>query len=356
MSRGRTYQRQRRVHDLAISDDGRLLAAVLGGDCYSVSVWWEPGRDGANAICSRCTCPVGANGCKHAVAVVSAYLKLLAQETPIPAADPDDSRWVSLASNDRETGVDEIGDKSPEENLAGLRDQLSSRNAADEKIRRYIDAKNREELAEMVLSLTKRFPDLREEFREQIALRQGDVERLVAQVRQEVRRVTSEAGWRNKWTGEGHTPDYSRVKHRLERMVELGHPDAVPQLGQEIIARGMEQIGQSDDEGETASEFAKLLPVVFKAAAESSLSPTRKLLFAIDALLQDEYGLMEGDDAELLLNRQFEVDSNSRRHSVALPQSPAAHRDPGPAGLQTDPSSANGATLNLSLPGARARH
>ena len=49
-----------------------------------------------------------------------------------------------------------------------------------------------------------------------------------------------------------------------------------------------------------------MLPVVLKAAAESSLSPTRKLLFAIDALLQDDYSLMESDDAELLLNRQFD--------------------------------------------------
>ena len=252
LSRGRTYQRQGRVYDLAVSDDGRLLATVLGADRYSVSVWWEPDRNGANALSSRCICPVGANGCKHAVAVVAAYLKLLAQETPIPAADPDDPRWASLASNDWETGVDEIGHKSQEEDLAALRGQLSSRNAGDEKIRRYIEAKSREELAEMVWSLTKRFPDLREEFREQIALRQGDVERLVAQVRQELRRVTSETGWRNKWTGEGHTPDYTRLKHRLKRMVELGHPDAVLQLGQEIIARGMEQIGQSDDEGETA--------------------------------------------------------------------------------------------------------
>ena len=78
-------------------------------------------------------------------------------------------------------------------------------------------------------------------------------------------------------------------------MVELGHPDAVLQPGQEIIARGMQQIGQSDDEGETASEFAEFLPVVFKAAAESSLSRARKLLFAIDVLLQEDYSLMGSD-------------------------------------------------------------
>jgi uncharacterized Zn finger protein len=306
MSRGRTYQRQGRVHDLAVTDEGRLLATVLGGDRYSVSVWWEPGKNRVNSLRSVCTCPVGANGCKHAVAVVSAYLELLAQEAPVPATAPDDPRWASLASDNSETAGDEIGADSEEEELAGRRDQRSTRTAGDERIWRHIEAKSREELAELVWSLTKRFPELREEFRERIALGEGDAERLAAQTRQELRRVTSEAGWRNNWTGEGHTPDYSRLKHRWERVIELGHPDAVVQLGQELIARGTEQIGQSDDEGETASAFADCVPVIFKAVAESSLPPVTKLLFAIDALLQDDYGVMESDNAEVLLNRQFD--------------------------------------------------
>jgi hypothetical protein len=33
------------------------------------------------------------------------------------------------------------------------------------------------------------------------------------------------------------------VKHRLERLLELGHPDAVVRLGTEIMTLGNEQIG-----------------------------------------------------------------------------------------------------------------
>lgn len=50
MTRGRAYQRGGRVHDLAISADGRLLATVSGGRRYATQVWWE-----ADALRSRCT-------------------------------------------------------------------------------------------------------------------------------------------------------------------------------------------------------------------------------------------------------------------------------------------------------------
>jgi uncharacterized Zn finger protein len=42
VERGRAYQKQRRVHELAISEDGRLLATVTGGARYAVTVWYEP--------------------------------------------------------------------------------------------------------------------------------------------------------------------------------------------------------------------------------------------------------------------------------------------------------------------------
>ena len=44
VSRGRAYQSQRRVDDLAISEDGWLLASVNGGERYAVTVWCDPER------------------------------------------------------------------------------------------------------------------------------------------------------------------------------------------------------------------------------------------------------------------------------------------------------------------------
>jgi len=305
VDRGRTYQKQGRVHDLAISEDGWLLATVTGGARYAVTVWYESSAKKAGAIYSRCTCPVGSSSCKHAVAVVAEYLERLSASEDTPVADQDDERWELLADETSDESEDEAddhdrytGDDEEEQVYYVHRHrhpEASGRKtlkASNEKIRKHIEAKSHDELVELVWALTERFPELCEEFRDRIALGEGKVDRLVAEARKEIRRVSSEAGWVNSWTGEGQTPDYSRVKHRLERLLELGHPDAVVRLGKELMTLGNEQIGQSNDKGETAEAVGECVPVIFQAVAASTLTPAHKLLFAIDAHLRDDYGIV----------------------------------------------------------------
>jgi len=300
VTRGRAYQRGGRVRDLGISTEGKLLATVAGGRRYTTGVWWE-----ADALRSRCTCPVGWNGCKHAVAVVATYLDMLAKNAAIPIADAEDGRWEELASRVPEEPYEDLEDNDEWEDDEGqpVHRQRSGKGRAadDEKIRKHIDAKSREDLAELVWSLAQRFPDLREEFRERIALGEGDADRLISEARKELRKATSEPGWKNYWKGEGYTPDFSRLARYLDRMVELGHADAVVKLSRETMSRGMEMIGQSNDEGETATAFAECLPPLFRAVNESSLTPTQRLLFAIDADLKDEYNVIESDHLDTVL-------------------------------------------------------
>jgi uncharacterized Zn finger protein len=342
VSRGRAYQSQRRVDDLAISEDGWLLASVNGGERYAVTVWCDPERKKGGALYSRCTCPVGADGCKHAVAVVAEYLELLREEVEIPAADEDDERWAMLSGEDDEAGddVDDADDLDSDDDAVVDQPRRApssetgkrARQIADDKIRKHIDAKSREELVALLWSLTERFPELREEFRDRIALGEGNVDRLVMQARKELKSVVSQAGWRNSWTGEGHTPDYSRLKHRLERLLELGQPDSVVRLGPEIMALGMEQIGQSDDEGETAEALGECMPVIFHALAASTLAPARKLLFAIDAQLQDDYNVV-GEAANMVLEMPVEraawsevADLLAQRLKTPLQEGDSFHR------------------------------
>ena len=49
---------------------------------------------------------------------------------------------------------------------------------------------------------------------------------------------------------------------------------------------------QSNDEGETAEAVGECVPVIFQAVAASTLTPAHKLLFAIDAHLRDDYGIV----------------------------------------------------------------
>lgn len=313
VDRGRTYQKQGRVHDLAISEDGWLLATVTGGSRYAVTVWYEASAKETGAIYSRCTCPVGASGCKHAVAVVAEYLQRLSASEETPVADQDDERWELLADEtgdeDEDTEDDLYEDSEDDDDERTYyvhrhrHPESSGRRTlkpSNEKIRKHIAAKSHEELVELVWTLTERLPELREEFRDRIALGEGNVDRLVTEARKEIRCVASETGWQDHWGPGGHTPDYSRVKHRMERLLELGHADAVVRLGTELMTLGNEQIGQSNDEGETAEAVGECVPVIFQAVAVSALTPARKLLYAIDAHLRDDYGVVN-DAADAIL-------------------------------------------------------
>lgn len=344
VERGRVYQRQGRVHDLAISEDGWLLATVPGGERYAVKVWSEQSAKKGCTLYSRCTCPVGASGCKHAVAVVAEYLERLGEGAETPAANQDDERWELLADETGDADEDDVDDLELDMDSEDADDdeefyvhrhrhpaisEKTGRKATDEKIRKHIEAKNREELVALVWSLTERFPELREEFSDRIALGEGNVDRLVTETRKELRLVASEAGWRNSWTGEGQTPDYSRVKHRLERLLELGHPDAVVRLGTEIMTLGNEQIGQSNDEGETAEAVGECLPVIFEAVVASTLTPARKLLFAIDAHLRDDYGIVnDAADAVLKLTGEESAWSEVADVMAQRAKSPVKEDDP----------------------------
>lgn len=313
VDRGRAYQKQGRVHDLAISEDGWLLATVTGGARYAVTVWCEAPAMEVGAIYSRCTCPVGTSGCKHAVAVVAEYSQRLSASEDTPVADQDDERWELLADETGDEGED-IADDLDEDSEDDEDERLhyvhrhrhpeapgrKTLKASNEKIRKHIEAKSHEELVRLVWTLTERFPELREEFRDRIALGEGNVDRLVTEARKEIRRVASETGWQDHWGPGGRTPDYSRVKHRLERLLELGHPDAVVRLGTELMTLGNEQIGQSNDEGETAEAVGECVPVIFQAVAASALTPACKLLYAIDAHLRDDYGIVN-DAADSVL-------------------------------------------------------
>ncbi len=299
VSRGRSYQRGGQVKDLRISSEGELLATVVGTEYYATTV--ALGTKGkVSTLESSCTCPVGFR-CKHAVAVIADYLQAVAEKRDVPLADEDDPRWEDLEEerdDDWDEDEDEDEDSWDDDEEPPVPKARRSKAPAprqtgagnwDEKIEQHLRAKTQGELADLVWSLVRRFPEVYQEFRERITLQQGDVKKLVAEARREILKVTSESAWRDEWTGEGYTPDYSKVRHRLERLLELGHADEVVSLGRDFIADGLDQISEASDEGETSTAFAECLPVIFQALLRSSLSGPERLLFAIDAELDDDY-------------------------------------------------------------------
>jgi uncharacterized Zn finger protein len=82
-------------------------------------------------------------------------------------------------------------------------------------------------------------------------------------------------------------------------------------LGPEILDRGMAQVEQSDDDGETAMALGECLPVVFEAVARIDLPPAEKLLFAIDAHLKDDFDIV-GDATKSLFDAEHAISDWSR--------------------------------------------
>jgi uncharacterized Zn finger protein len=125
------------------------------------------------------------------------------------------------------------------------------------------------------------------------------VDKLVRALRSEIRDLTAETAWYNHWRGEGDLPDYTHLEEQLRALADQGHVDAVLRLGAELWTKGNAQVEQSDDEGETAMAIAACLEIVIEVLPQSSLSPTKQLLWVIDRMLTDEYSLL--DSAEKLL-------------------------------------------------------
>ena len=95
VSRGKSYQKNRKVQDLARTPSGGIIAWVRGTQRYVAFVEFEGGD-----LLSNCTCPYD-DTCKHAVAVVLEYLECLKKNISVPIDSTNDRRF-ELLDNDIE--------------------------------------------------------------------------------------------------------------------------------------------------------------------------------------------------------------------------------------------------------------
>ncbi|HTU23538.1 MAG TPA: hypothetical protein VMG10_36215 [Gemmataceae bacterium] len=318
LERGRSYQRSGHVRDLALSADGVLLAWVQGTERYATQAQLITESDERVRPSSRCTCPLGIDGCKHGVAVVLAYLEALKQGQAIPLADAEDRRWrrlrdIEVEEADEEDFDDEEEDWEEEERTPARRPRERSRKAAQTgrtrkskesgNVREYLEGLSAAELAAYLAQMAEHYPEVARELKNRAALSRGETGELVRQARKEIRRLTSQSAWCNAWTGEGELPDYSDLKHRFEQLLANGQADALLELGEILFEAGNQQVESSDDEGETASGIADCLTVVFQAVPASNLPDPRKLLYSIDMMMRDEYDICH--DSETMLDRPW---------------------------------------------------
>jgi uncharacterized Zn finger protein len=209
---------------------------------------------------------------------------------PIPLLDEGDE--LSLVLNG-DAAEDAPEDDSPSAPSSGSRDA---------RIARILGNKNREALLDLLVDIANRYPDIRQQIIEADHLARGEEDKLVCSLRREIRNLTAEPAWYDHWRDEGDLPDFSHLENRLRALADLGHADALLELGAELWSRGNAQVGQSNDEGETARAISACLEIVVGALPKSTLSSPEQLLWVVDRMLEDEYSLL--DSTERLLKRR----------------------------------------------------
>lgn len=292
VSRGKTYQRQGRVSDLAVTDDESLIAWVDGTERYATKVVMD--EDGVPD--SICTCPYELD-CKHGVAVVIEYLKRVENNRRVPKAKQDDDRLELLE--------DEDWDDEPDDESAISVDMRQDIDA-------FLKRKTKAQLIELIHELAGQYPEMAKDLSDRKQLISGNTKTLVTRLRKEIRDIGDEPGWQNYWKGEGYTPDYSGIRKKLDTLLKAGHADEVLTLGRDLVITGTRQVEESHDEGETAMEIADCMPVIVKALNRSSLDAADRLTWALDAVLEDQFEVCEAF-AEYLHRRH----SKSAWHTLA---------------------------------------
>lgn len=248
VKRGKSYERS--VEDLRITSDGALLATIHGTKAYST----RAGMNDNGELFSECTCPYSWGPCKHAVAVILVYLNASKNKQKVLLATPDDERLLEFTAGD-----DESDDWDYEEgnysDAAVVRQRHSDKKCNG--VRSHLKSLSKKELVDLVMNGENIVPELGRKLADCDNLKKGDIGKLVASIRKEIKAISSEPAWTSHWNDEGEIPDYSPVKKRLETLLSNNHADAVVELGIYLMECGIKQIEQSNILSERLDKLPK---------------------------------------------------------------------------------------------------
>lgn len=268
--RGRAYHKDGRVHNIAVAPEARLLATVDGTRKYTTLLFQENGGE----LASACTCPYGPR-CKHAVALACACLALLAAKQTIPLASDNDKRLLDLdrISPDATDQTEDI--PSPQELEAALK------------------TFSKKQLIGLVIQAAHLAPEVAALCLGKTEPQQKNVLAMVKDARKAMRKAAEEPDW-DYWNGYYRgTPDYEPVRKKLEILRLAGFPAEVLDLGFELIEDSGSQIESCDQEGEIHDDIARCMDIVLQALRDVDWPMHKKLLWAVDAILTDEFAVCE---------------------------------------------------------------
>jgi len=168
--------------------------------------------------------------------VVLEYLDQLKKGIEVPQVTEQDERIRVLEESLEEDAWDEEDEE-----------EMGSAIAANETLQPFLKQQSKTQLIDLIEDLAERYPVVCETLQDLEDLSKGTVRKMVMTVRKEIHELSAEPGWRNYWNDEGFTPDYSRVRDRIEALLARGHADDVVALGKELLEAGRSQVEMSHD-------------------------------------------------------------------------------------------------------------
>jgi len=272
-----------KVTGLSHTADGALAAWVTGTEKYAAFVYLE--EDGDHTF--FCTCPYDWGPCKHVVAIILAASDRAARKKAVPRLDEKGDLYRILFA-DRED------DRAcPEDDDADSEGADREKNPGKAQIEKALSGKSKRELVALLVDLAGRFQEVERWIIETDQLAKGEIGKLVRALRREIREITEETAWYDHWCDDGNIPDYSHLRNRFKALLKAGHADALLDLGEELWTRGLQQVEESNDDGDTAAEIADCMKIVLSALPKTSLTSSEQLCWMIDRMLEDEFSLLE---------------------------------------------------------------
>lgn len=269
-SKGIKYQEEGRVKEIKFTPSGSLVALVEGTIEYFTEVSLENGK-----LSSVCTCPVG-HDCKHGVATVLEYLDLIEQGEDVPVVTEEDT----LVKRSRR-GLTGAGASEAYE--AESSSQIS---------REYLEKLEKSELIEILTTFAKKDNMLGRYLRDRQSLASENSEGVIGGIYSELDELWRELKSSDFWTYEGEEiPDFSKVQVRMESLLDSGHPDELLDIGKELMDK-YKGIEEYDEEGDIGTQISDCMDVVFRALSQSSLPAHKKMLYALELELKDDYSIL----------------------------------------------------------------
>jgi uncharacterized Zn finger protein len=331
VQRGKQYQKRHAVSELAQTDDGGLVAWVLGTHRYATRVEMTAGQPRG-----ACSCPYASN-CKHAVAVVLEYLDCRKHGKALAKADATDPRvssgWpTSSLSNQRDDDGDwddedqEDWNDEPDEDwdeddidaddregqppgrvsrpIGRAVTQRRNSEPSVAKLQTFIRQQTSETMAAWLIELADVIPEVRQNLSDRQLAASGAIDELILEARQAIEELSNESDWADSWSETSAISSFSRVRGLLALLLERGAADVVIDLSERLLdsPSHADHLWDSDT---GADALAECIDVVYMALPQSGKTPAQQILWAIDLQRHDQFDLCQGKAAEHFWNQPF---------------------------------------------------